>query len=175
MRFYYVLREDRMTAYALTAEELGKLDPKLARKTKMLERVLWQFGFPVKYLNQNYKMFTYWRDHGVDVGKEFDRLQLEEGKSVSNIIDDIVLLLKPIGLPQGRFSLGLRDYLRFILRDLGRLQGYSGLEAQASGGVRREIIRLQEASAKGGKPSEFCIAVAQLERSGTEFNFVSRL
>ncbi|MDP2911159.1 MAG: hypothetical protein Q8N76_02365, partial [Candidatus Omnitrophota bacterium] len=75
-----------------------------------LEGVLTGFGYQVRYINNCYKIYNYWKDGGADVALvyDFSGYDSEEFKRVLDKVNEI-------GLPRGDLSLPIGFYLHKIL------------------------------------------------------------
>ena len=108
-----------------------------------LERVLVGLGYSVRYISSSYKLYTYWKEKGVDVAIEFNAL-LGEGKREDEIIAELEQRLFSVGLPEGKFNQSLRSYLWFVLASLGKV-----MENQ-----RPESVKLLREMSEGGSLQE---------------------
>ena len=96
----------------------------LKGKESIVAGILKYFGYPVEFISSQYKLYNYWLQHGVDIEKEFKELYYKRGiRGAKEIIGNIVakLIAKRIGLPKGKFTLSISDYVYFVLISLGKI------------------------------------------------------
>ncbi|MDO8461931.1 MAG: hypothetical protein Q7S98_03610, partial [Deltaproteobacteria bacterium] len=125
-RFGELLAESRgpLDAFIKLMNELKAKDQSFSLNEGNLERVLAGFGYPVRYISTQQKLYVHYLERGVDISAEFDRLVglgLADHQAVAQIAQTISDRRLPF--PAGNFSLPLFFYVREILIGSGQMLG----------------------------------------------------
>jgi len=116
-RFEELLQtEPQLKAFiSLLDEARAKDEEFILLNERYLQGLLAGFRYPVCYISSYYKIYTHWKDNGVDVKQLYKSSEYNESE-----FQRVLCKVKRIGLPPGDYSTSVRFYLRKILIALGK-------------------------------------------------------
>ena len=116
-RFEEMLQtEPQLKAFiSLLDEARAKDEEFVLLNERYLQGLLAGFHYSVFYISSYYKVYTHWKDNGVDVKQLYKSSEYNESE-----FQRVLCKVKRIGLPPGDYSASVRFYLRKILIALGK-------------------------------------------------------
>jgi len=115
-----------LESFIFTLSELKEIDAVAKCLTPTnLRHILEYSGYEARYCDTQYKLYRHWYSLGVDIAAEFDALSMVNNNQeaiVKKISKALMGKLSRHTYPNKNFSLVLSNYVRSILRGLGKIE-----------------------------------------------------